>query len=139
MTGLRIATRQLASNPGFSTVVILTLALGIGASTLIYSAIDRVLLKPLPYPEPDRIVRVFQVAASGYNRTNPSDPNFADLKAQTRSFEAFARSGTSVAPVGGGDEPVRATTAYVSRETSRLKKRHELAPLLHSPNARDDP
>jgi putative ABC transport system permease protein len=61
LRSLRLAARQLARNPSFSAIVVLTLALGIGASTLIYSVIDGVLLKPLPYPDPDRIVRIFQV------------------------------------------------------------------------------
>ena len=116
MTGIRIAARQLARNPAFSAIVALTLALGIGASTLIYSVIDGVLLKPLPYPEPDRIVRVFQIGADGSNRTNLSDPNFADVKEQTRSFSALAQFATITEPVLAGTEAARLDVAYVSRE-----------------------
>src|SRR4051794_15488827 len=60
ISNLRYAFRSLARAPSFTVTVVLTLALGIGASTLIYSVIDGVLLKPLPYPEPNRIVRVLR-------------------------------------------------------------------------------
>ena len=116
MTGLRIAARQLRRKPGFTAIVVLTLALGLGASTLIYSVIDGVLLKPLPYPEADRVVRVFQVAANGYARVNLSNPNFTDLKEQIRSFAGFAVYGAITAPVIGGSEAARLDVAYVSRE-----------------------
>ncbi|HVS22834.1 MAG TPA: permease, partial [Gammaproteobacteria bacterium] len=114
MTGIRVAARQLARNPGFSAIVVLTLALGIGASALIYSVIDGVLLKPLPYPEPDRIVRVFQVAQNGYDRVNLSDPNFHDLEEQARSFSALAAFGALTSPVLGGSEAARLDVAAVS-------------------------
>ncbi len=116
LRGLRLAARQLARNPSFSVIVVLTLALGIGASTLIYSVLDGVLLKPLPYPDADRVVRVFQVNADGYDRVNLSHPNFEDLKAQTRSFSALAVFETLTEPVVGGSEAARLEVAHVSRE-----------------------
>ena len=114
--GLRLAARQLARNPSFSAIVVLTLALGLGACTLIYSVIDGVLLKPLPYPDADRIVRVFQVNADGVDRVNLSHPNFEDLKAQTHSFSAVAAVETLTEPVVGGSEAARIVVAHVSRE-----------------------
>jgi predicted permease len=116
MTGLRIAARQLARSPAFSAIVVLTLALGIGASTLIFSVIEGVLLKPLPYPDADRIVRVFQVDANGNNRINLSYPNFADLNAQTHSFSALAAFTAITGPVIGGNDAARLDVGYVSRE-----------------------
>jgi putative ABC transport system permease protein len=116
MTGLRLAARQLLRYPGFSAVVIATLALGIGTSTLIFSVVNGVLLKPLPYPEPDRIVRVLQVNENGFVGNNLSEPNISDLKEQTRSFSALARYAVGVQPVSGGSEPTRAWTASVSGE-----------------------
>ena len=88
MNGLRLAARQLLRYPGFSAIVIATLALGLGASTLIFRVVNGVLLKPLPYPDPDRIVRVLQVNENGFVGNNISEPNFSDLKEQTRSFSA---------------------------------------------------
>src|SRR5262249_27525917 len=116
ISNLRYAFRSLARAPSFTLTVVLTLALGIGASTLIYSVIDGVLLKPLPYPEPGRIVRIFQVGEGQRARVNPSDPNFSDLKEQTHSFTAFAQYNVLTLPVVGGSEPVRGQVAYVSNE-----------------------
>jgi hypothetical protein len=116
LRGLRLAARSLARNPSFSAIVVLTLALGLGASTLIYSVLDGVLLKPLPYPDPDRIVRVFQVNSDGYDRVNLSHPNFEDLKAQTRSFSSFAVYEVITEAVVGGSEAARLEVGHVSRE-----------------------
>jgi putative ABC transport system permease protein len=116
MNALRLATRQIKRNPAFAAIVVLTFALGVGASTLIFSIINGVLLVPLPYPAPDGIVQVFQVGANGANRTHPSDPNFADLKAQTRSFSAFTQFNALTQTVGGGSEPLLASVGYASRE-----------------------
>ena len=116
MSDLRLAARQLVRYPGFSAVVIATLALGIGACTLIFSVVNGVLLKPLPYPDFERIVRVRQVNANGNAAFNISEPNFSDLHEQTRSFSALARYAVGVQPVSGGNEPTRAWTASVSKE-----------------------
>jgi predicted permease len=115
MNHFRLALRQLIRAPTFSAVVVLTLALGIGASTLIFSIVEGVLLKPLPYSEPERIVRMFEVDANG-RRSRPSDPNFADLKAQSRAFEALAQYGGDTQPVTGGIEASRVVIAAVTRE-----------------------
>ncbi len=114
MKEFRLAVRQLLRYPSFSAVVIATLALGLGACTLIFSVVNGVLLTPLPYPEPDRIVRVRQIGETGLVSENISEPNFRDLKEQTRSFAVLARYSAGVQPVSGGSEPTRVQTADVS-------------------------
>src|SRR5215207_1636908 len=102
----RYVTRALLRTPAFFAVTVITLALGIGATTAIYSVIDGVLLRPLPYPDADGIVQLWQVGEQG-GRSQVSDPNYDDWKAGTRSFAAMAqfRDG-GMASVAGASEPV---------------------------------
>ena len=87
---LRFAARMLARSPGFTAVALATLALGIGANTAIFSVVDAVLLRPLPYGEPDRLVAVYQTLPSqGVSSNGASYPNYADWAAQTKSFESL--------------------------------------------------
>jgi hypothetical protein len=109
-------------------IVVLTLALGIGAGTMIFSVIDGVLVRPLPYPEPEGIVRVFQINDEGYDRVNPSDPNFADLKEQMHSFAAFAQFTTLPQPVVGGSEAARLEVARRGATLARHRCRSGLLP-----------
>jgi putative ABC transport system permease protein len=117
---LRYALRQLGKVPGFTSVAILTLGLGIGATTTLFSVVHGVLLRALPYPKPDRIVRVFEVGKDGTRPSQMSDPNFADLSQQNRSFEGVAQFQTMVVSVSGGREPARVTAAQVSRDFFRV-------------------
>jgi predicted permease len=109
----RYALRQLRKSPGFTLVAILTLALGIGATTAICSVVYGVLLQPLPYPDPDRIVSVFEVTSKG-SPARLADPNFNDFRDQTRSFQAIAKYSSFVVSVAGASEPTRTRVAYVS-------------------------
>jgi predicted permease len=112
---IRAAVRGLVKDSRTTGAAVLTLAVGIGASTAIFSVVYGVLLRPLPYPEPDRIVQVWQVFEGG-RRGQISDANFADLRGRNQSFEAFAEYASGVTSVVGGDEPARVRIARVSRE-----------------------
>ena len=87
---LKHAFRMLVKRPAFTVVAILTLAIGIGANTAIFSVVNGVLLRPLPYPQPDRIVRIYERSAK-YPRASVSNPNFLDWQQRARSFDAMGR------------------------------------------------
>jgi putative ABC transport system permease protein len=116
---LKYAARSLRRRPGFSTVVVLTLALGIGATTAVFSVVDGVLLRPLGYRDPERLVRLANYPTDG----NPekvsgpvfSYPDFVDVRDQARSFEQLAAvRGWEVTFTAPGVEPVRVRTAFVT-------------------------
>src|SRR4029077_15232721 len=87
----RYAVRQLRKSPGFAAVAILTLALGIGANTAVFSVIDGVLLRPLPFHEPDHLFAVWAVSPEEKSiKTGASGPDFQDYKEQSRAFEGLA-------------------------------------------------
>jgi predicted permease len=103
---LNYAIRQLRANPTFAIVITLTLALSIGANSAIFSVIHGVLLKPLPYAEPDRLVRVF-LSNAAFPRfpLNPFD--FRDYRSRNRSFESLAAFTRGDVQLAGSGEPVR--------------------------------
>src|ERR1700722_18812101 len=104
---LRYGLRMLAKNPGFSAVVILTLALGIGANTAIFSVVSAVLLRPLPFPEPDRLVAILHVdLRTGETGRALSYPDFADLRAESKTLESAAAYDEGSATMTGMADPV---------------------------------
>jgi ABC-type antimicrobial peptide transport system permease subunit len=112
---IRVGLRSLLKRPAFAILAISTLALGIGASTAIFSVVDGVLLKPLPYPEAERIVQLREVGTRG-GRMAFAEPNFLDLRTRSHSFAALAQYNGSLTTVNGGAEPVRALTYLVSAD-----------------------
>ncbi|HMF09864.1 MAG TPA: ABC transporter permease, partial [Thermoanaerobaculia bacterium] len=112
---LRQAFRALSRSPGFSAAAIITLALGIGANTAIFSVAHGVLLRPLPYPGPGRIVEVSEVDRVGH-RMRLADPNFRDFQELNHSLAPFAQWAAWPASVSGGTEPVRIVRTTVSGE-----------------------
>jgi hypothetical protein len=89
---LRYAFRTLIKQPGFTLIAIVTLALGIGANTAIFSVVNAVLLRPLPFRESDRLVMIWHhgAAAAGGDRTPLAVADLLDLRAQSHSFEGIA-------------------------------------------------
>ncbi len=117
---LRYALRQLRSHPGFTAVVLLTLGLGIGANTAMFSVVDAVLLRPLPYPEASRLV-LLQGHKEGIGNEAASVPDFLDWKAQSRSFSGMtAFAGASLNLAGSeGRPPERLIAARVTSDFFR--------------------
>src|SRR5207245_221850 len=116
MNDLKFAFRQLLKNPGFTAVAVLTLALGIGANTAIFSVVNAVLLRPLPFREPDRLVTVWERdPKQGYEQNLATTGTFLDWRAQNQSFEGMAifDSNRGFTLTGRG-EPERPTGAAVS-------------------------
>jgi putative ABC transport system permease protein len=109
---LHYALRRLLKAPGFALVAVATLALGIGANSAIFSVVHGVLLKPLPYPNPERLVGVYHV----YNgsREVMSGPNFTDLARAATSIESMAAISTTRMILTGQGEPLRLPVAEVS-------------------------
>jgi len=112
---IRVGLRSLRKRPGFTLIAILTLALGIGASTAIFSVVDGVLLRPLSYPHAERMMQLREVNPRGV-RISFAEPNFLDLRARSRSFESMAQYGGTVTTVNGASEPVRALAYWVSAD-----------------------
>jgi putative ABC transport system permease protein len=109
----RYVLRQLRKNPGFTVIAVFTLTLGIGATTAMFSVVHGVLMRPLPYPAPNRIVAVFEVNSKG-RPVRLADPNFDDFRDQSRSFQAIAKYSAYVVSVSGASQPTRTMVGVVS-------------------------
>ncbi len=136
ISDIRYGLRSLLKRPGFTAIAVITLALGIGANTAIFSVINAVLLKPLPYPEPEQLVMVWEDASfAGFPRNTPAPANFADWREQNQVFKEMAALASrsfnltgdqvfaQVAAVNmsnqflrAGDEPERLRGAMVSAD-----------------------
>ncbi|MGH8638839.1 MAG: ABC transporter permease, partial [Burkholderiales bacterium] len=114
---LLYALRSLRKSPGYATVTILTLALGIGANTAIFSVINGVLLKPLPYPQPDRLIFISsQFPGLGFERFWVSAPEFLEFRERNRSFQEVGAYRAGAVSLGTEDQPRRVESATVTSE-----------------------
>jgi putative ABC transport system permease protein len=110
---LRYALRMLGKSPVFTATTVFTLALGIGATTAIFSVVYGVLLRPLPYHHPEQIVRLWEQSDTG-GRMHFADPNFDDVHTQNHTLQGAAQYNSAIENVVVGTEPSRATVAHVS-------------------------
>jgi putative ABC transport system permease protein len=120
---IRYALRMMGKTPGLTAVLIITLALGIGATTTIFSVVHSVILRPLPYQQPDRLARLYSEITGklGLPRVGFAAPAFSDLRRNCRTCAAVAGWTHGSASLSGGDRPVRVEATYAT---------HELLPLL---------
>src|SRR5512134_387831 len=116
---LRHATRTLRQAPGFTIVAVLTLAIGIGANAAIFSFLDTMLLKPLPYPDADRIVRVMEKPPRG-ERNGISTMNFLDWQRDNTVFDFISAQSGDAVTLTGGSEPVQLRGGLVSAEYFKI-------------------
>src|SRR3954451_20745633 len=114
---VRHAVRNLLRTPGFALVTILTLALGIGANTAIFSVVNAVILRPLGYPDPDRLVFISsQFPKMGFDQFWVSPPEFLEFQERTRTFSAVGAFTTGQANLSAPDRPRRVAAGQASAE-----------------------
>src|SRR5574338_643763 len=113
---LKYALRMLKKNPAFTTVAILTLAVGIGANSAIFSVVNSVLLRPLPFRQPDQLVRVYsEFPTMKLQKFWLSPPELLDIQREAKSWEAIGAWAPGGQNVGTESEPLRVTSAAITR------------------------
>ena len=119
LSDFRYGLRVLLKAPGFTVVAVLTLALGIGANAAMFSLVNGVLLRRLPFPEPDRVFIVYSTAPQ-FSRMSSSYPNFLDWEKRTRSFSSIAAFRSDSFNLTGQGQPERLPLAMVSASLFRI-------------------
>jgi putative ABC transport system permease protein len=115
ITDIRYGVRGLWKRPGFTVVAVLTLALGIGANTAIFSVVNAVLLKPLQFHDPDRLVLVWEDATfAGFPHNTPAPANYVDWKTQSQSFADMAATAEETFNLTGDGDPERVAAYSVT-------------------------
>lgn len=118
---IRFGARNLLKRPGSTLVALITLALGIGVNTAIFSAVDSILLRPLPFKDPERIVSIWeQGLGQGINQNEVAPANFFDLRNQTNRFEGIGAHGPQDINLTGDGEPERLTGELVTANVLSL-------------------
>lgn len=110
---LRLAFRALVKQPGFTTIAVLTMALGVGANSAIFSVVDAVMLRPLPFRDADRVVMINEHTPQ-FPLLSLSAENYRDVCAEARSFQACGAFRNTTLNLSGGDEPQRVTAKMIS-------------------------
>ena len=133
---IRFGSRMLLKAPGFTAVAVIVLALGIGANTAIFSVVNAVLLRPLPYPQPDRLVQIWhtppQSSFPGITRFSVSPANYLDWANQSRSFEQMAIYGFMSLNLTGKGEPESILATRVSSNFFSVLKTQPMAGRVFS-------
>jgi putative ABC transport system permease protein len=138
MNDFRFAIRQLFKHPSFTIIAGVTLALGIGASTAIFSVLDAVLLRPMPYPNQEQLVEVRELDEAGRGMAF-AQPNFNDLLARSHSFDDIAYYAPWPEAVAGGSEPIRTNACRVSADFFRaLGVRPIIGRLISAEETKDE-
>ncbi|MDQ6808897.1 MAG: ABC transporter permease [Verrucomicrobiota bacterium] len=120
LSDLRYALRSLAKTPGFTAIAVVTLALGIGANSAIFSVINTVLLRPLPFAEPEQLVAVWNKAAHEADRETASFPDFADLRDQSRTLQGLTAWTAASAVLGSADESRELNGVAITSDVFRV-------------------
>lgn len=115
LADLRSGARAMARQPAFTAIAVLTLALGIGANAAIFSVVRSVLLRPLPFPEPDRLVQIWEARRDrGWDHSSFTHANFWDVNDMNRAFSAMGAITWGSITLAGQDSPERLGVAYVT-------------------------
>jgi predicted permease len=130
----KYGVRGLLRTPVFTATIVLTLALGIGANTAIFSLVEGFLLRPFPYPDADRLVELYE-SIPGYARASVSPANWLDWQRESHSFESLAAWNLTQATLTGASEPVRIPGQKVSAELFRVMR---VEPLVGRPFTNED-
>src|SRR5947207_6209107 len=116
---MRYGLRMLAKNPGFMAIAVLTMALGIGANTALFSVVNGVLLNPLPYPQPDQLITIYGKTAQ-FSQSSVAYLNFLDWQKDNRSFTAMAAYRGDDFNLTGQGEPERLRGDMISADFFRI-------------------
>src|SRR5215213_8222196 len=120
MQDVRYGVRVLAKNKGFTAVAVLTLALGIGANTAIFSVVNDLLLRPLPYSDAERVVMLWEVTPSGRHMNTTSRANFREWRAQGSSFESMAAFSDQRLNLTGSGEPEEVAVQFATPDLFKV-------------------